>query len=437
MCLCDTLVPMTPNKIPSYVYILGTLIVCMALVVSYLFYSGIVVLNLNPDFDTSAKKAINNDAIFNEASFATDLKKLQGVEQTFEGIRAFFVTLAQEKGGVYAFEVLKRSVLPPNTDLHLMGHAVGDELYKQENFGGMKYCTHDFRNACSHSIVVGALLADGLSVFDKVNEVCKTAPGGPGAYTMCFHGFGHGVLAFTDYEVPKAVELCKKVGTAEYNYEEESQCIGGIVMEMYGGINDPATWEEKKDAYLSAEDPLKMCQADYMPENAKVMCYSYITPFIFDAAGAVNGNPRPEIYAKSFAFCDKAEEGANRRSCYGGLGKEFIVLAQDRDIRRIEDTPTDKLKLAASWCMLAEKDEAKDACLMSILDSIYWGGENDPEVSIRYCSNLEKGAIASSCFDHLFDITTYYQPDPKKREAICSAVPKEYTKTCESRILTQ
>jgi hypothetical protein len=252
---------------------------------------------------------------------------------------------------------------------------------------------------------------------------------------MCFHGFGHGVLAYTDYEVPEAVELCKKVGTPEYNYEEESQCIGGIVMEMYGGINDPATWEAKKDKYLSDTDPLRMCKADYMPENAKVLCYSYITPFIFDAAGAVNGNPRPEIYPKSFSYCDEVENDVQRESCYAGLGKEFIVLAQDRDIRRIEDTPSDKLQLAASWCMLAPKAEAQNACLMEILDSLYWGGENDPEVSIRYCSLLQDAGSKQACFDHLFEITTYYRPDYAGRQAICEAVPAEFSKQCSDILL--
>jgi hypothetical protein len=315
-----------------------------------------------------------------------------------------------------------------------MGHAVGDELYKQEGLEGMQYCTHDFRNACSHSIVVGALLAEGLSVFDRVNEICKNAPGGPGAYTMCFHGFGHGVLAYTEYEVPEAVKLCSKVGTEQYHKEEEAQCIGGIIMEMHQGVHDPEIWAQKKDKYLDPTKPLKLCQEDYMPELAKVLCYSYITPFIFDAAGAQGGNPTPEIYKESFAFCDGVENDAHREACYAGLGKEFIVLAQDRDIRRIEDTPDDLLQLAASWCMLAEKEEAQRACLTDILDSIFWGGENDFGVSVRYCSLLTPQSISDTCFLHLFQIASYYVPQPNRREDICSLVPENQKKQCSEKL---
>ena len=167
----------------------------------------------------------------------------------------------------------------------------------------------------------------------------------------------------------------------------------------------------------------------------KMLCYSYITPYIFDAAGATNGNPDPSIYTKSFTFCDAVENDNLRKSCYGGLGKEFVVLSQDRDIRRIEDTPDSKLQLSASWCALSDNTEAESACLLSILDSLYWGGENNPEVSIRFCSLLNAGEAKDACFSHLFEITTYYQNDQLIRKNICDAVPLAYQETCTEIIL--
>lgn len=406
--------------------IIGIGALFIGLLFSYLVATGGITFNfLKGDTQTE----------LSEAAFAKDIEALQNVEPGFAEIREFFVTLADEKGGVYAFEVLKRAPLPPNIDLHLLGHAVGDELYKQEGLDGMQHCTHELRNACSHSIVIGALLAEGLSVFDRVNEVCKKAPGGLGAYTMCFHGFGHGVLAYTEYEVPDAVELCKRVGTEEYHQEEYHQCIGGIVMEMHQGVHDPQLWEEKKEKYLSADDPLRLCQEAYMPEGAKVLCYSYITPYIFDAAGAVNGNPSPDIYPEAFAYCDEIEDDLHRKTCYAGFGKEFIVLAQDRDIREIEDMPDENMERAASWCLLAQRQEAQEACLVEILNSLYWGGENDADVSIRYCSLLDSDATKEACFEHLFEITSYYRPNEEEQAAICAAVPETYAQRCESVLL--
>lgn len=393
----------------------------------YLTKTG--VLQTKPDAAHGYMKPIS------EAAINADLERLKSVEPTFPAIRKFFVDLADQDGGVYAFEVLKRAQLPPNTDLHLMGHAVGDELYKQQGLEGMKYCTNDFRNACSHSIVIGALLKDGMKVFDEVNAICHTAPGGPGAYTMCFHGFGHGVLAYVNYEFSDGVKLCEKVGTPEYHNEEADQCIGGMVMEMFQGQNDPQAWAVKKDKYLSDDKPLQLCQADFMPADAKLLCFTYITPYIFQAAGAADGNPTPDMFKKSFAFCDPVTDKTLRLACYGGLGKEFIVLAQDRDIRNIADTSDDKLKLTLSWCDMATKEEAKTSCITSVVDSLFWGGENDFHGSVRFCSFMDTTAHKDSCFGHLFDIAIYYQHDPSVKKAICAAVPAAYQKTCTARLL--
>src|SRR5690606_38758677 len=130
-----------------------------------------------------------------EDAYAEAASIAQGA-RSFEDLAQRFEALAQEKGAAHAFEVLRRAEIPPNTDLHLMGHRVGDILYQQEGIGGIKYCTQDFRNACSHSIVVGALTEFGESALPQIREACLDAPGGPGAYTMCYHGLGHGVFAF-------------------------------------------------------------------------------------------------------------------------------------------------------------------------------------------------------------------------------------------------
>lgn len=364
-----------------------------------------------------------------------DLKRLEGIEQNFGTITSFFVELAREKGGVHAFEVLKVAEFPPDIDLHLLGHTVGDELFKQEGLEGMKYCTHDFRNACSHSIVIGALLEDGLGVFDVVNDVCKKAPGGPGAYTMCFHGFGHGVLAYTEYEIPDAIELCKRVGTEPYNDREYHECVGGAVMEMNGGVHDPEVWSAKFDKYINSENPIALCQAEYMPEETKPICYSYITPFLFDAAGGVHQDRDPEVFRKAFTYCDAAEPGINQDTCYSGLGKEFIVLVQDRDIRKIEDTPDEKLALAAEWCDLAGNERARDLCKLEILNSLYWGGENHYNVSLRYCGLLSPQQLKNECFARVIDFTTYYRSDREFREGLCGDIPNAYKTQCERVLL--
>jgi len=366
-----------------------------------------------------------------------NFEEIVALGDSFKDLSIYFTELAQNEGGVYAFSVLLEAPLPPNIDLHLLGHIVGDELYKQEGLDGMQYCTPDFRNACSHTIVIGALLETGDGVFDEINEVCKKAPGGRGAYTMCFHGFGHGVLAFNDYEVPDAVEMCKRVGTEPYRNREYVECVGGMVMEMVSGIHDRDVWEEKAKIYLADDNPLYLCSSDFIPEDSKAICYTYISPELFEAAGANQRSPTADDFSKAFEYCDTLDEGdmVGRNACYGGLGKEFVVLVQDRDIRDLSTMSDEQLETVTRWCDLAEYDLGIKACMSNALNSLYWGGENPIELPLRFCSLVSDNSMQNHCMNDLMNAASFYAPQGEYRETFCANLPEKYTQTCKKKLL--
>lgn len=417
---------LTNEQLKKCIYVLTSLLVVVGFLAS-LFNLGVIEIPIS--------SVELNKNIGNENAYERDIMAIQEVQPNFGDISSYFVTLSQKEGGAYAFEILKRAPLPSNTDLHLLGHIIGDEMFKQEGIEGMKYCTADFRNACSHTIVIGALLQDGLGVFDEVNEVCQRAPGGPGAYTMCFHGFGHGVLAYTGYDIPSAIELCSRVGTEKYGNNEFHQCVGGMVMEMHDGVHDPDAWLPQKEKFLDLDDPLKICQSDYMPDEAKYFCYVYITPYIFDAAGAQNGNPTPEIFSKAFSYCDDIKEEKYRLVCYGGLGKEFVVLAQSRDIRNVGQMKNEQLSQVVEWCELAAVEDGVRSCIFESQNSLYWGGENEYDVSIRFCSLMPNATREEVCFEHIFQNVAYYERNEAIKKEICEAVPNQYVEMCRAKLV--
>ncbi len=141
------------------------------------------------------------------SSSYSELEEINDKDLNFKELNTIFTNIAEAKGAEYAFEVLRRAELAPNTDTHLLAHVVGDILYKDEGIEGMVVCTQDFRNACSHSIVVGHLLENGENALGDIFKACEKAPGGSGAYGMCYHGLGHGVLAYTNYDLEKTVAL--------------------------------------------------------------------------------------------------------------------------------------------------------------------------------------------------------------------------------------
>ena len=401
----------------------------------FVLFFGITIFLLgslmqSEEITQNLKAFLSGGALYSEVEYLQDSSL-----RSFGELSTYFSTLAREKGGEYAFNVLKLAPVPPDIDMHLLAHVVGDILYAQEGLEGIKACTHDFRNACSHSIVVGLLLEQGETALDKIAQACYRAPGGSGAYTMCFHGLGHGVLAHTGYDLKKAVELCEKTGTSQYDYEESSQCVSGTIMEIIAGVHDPELWAKQRSKYFSAKDPLYPCTADFMPKTAQYLCYLYLTPHLFEAAGTNTWIPT----AKAFPFCDSIPltEPGNRDACYGGFGKEFIGFVADRDIRvsSLESITESQLKEIHELCLLADNRDGTMSCIRSAANSLYWGGENDRSIAIRFCSVIEDSFYQQGCFTNLIGSVNYYIKDPVYKREFCKEISTSYQQECQERLL--
>ena len=364
-----------------------------------------------------------------DPSAYTEVSYLAGKNLSFGELSSYFKKLAQEKGAEYAFNVLRVATLPPDTDLHLLGHVVGDELYKQKGLAGITICTNDFRNACSHSIVVGLLLEKGEGALPAIAQACRQAPGGSGAYTMCFHGLGHGVLAYAGYDLGRATALCGKTGTQG----EAPQCIGGTIMEMIsGGGHNPKQWAEKRAVYLKKTDPLSPCRSKFMPPDGRIFCLIYITPYLWEAVGGDIGHPSDKDFAASFTFCDtlSLDDVAGRDVCFGGFGKEFTTLANSRDIRNVDQMNEQQMRTVYDWCLLAKNKNGIASCVISAMNSLYWGGENNRAGAIRFCGVITDEYQQRSCFMGLIQSVRTYRSDIEYRQAFCKELPGSYTQEC-------
>ncbi len=367
-----------------------------------------------------------------------ELKLLSSQNLSFPELETFFKQTADLKGAEHAYAILRQAALPPGTDLHLLGHVVGDVLFKQQGADGIRICTQEFRNACSHSVVVGLFQDKGEAALPKIIDACRKAPGGSGAYTMCFHGLGHGILAYTGYDIPKTVEYCKKTGSDAFQNREYQECVGGAVMEIIsGGGHDHDKWTKQNQAYLIPDKPLGLClDRALIPSDAEQICLVYLTPFLFQAAGADLSKPTADNYEKAFTFCqaiDKAEH-TNRDSCFGGFGKEFVVLSQNRDIRKIDQMNNQQLTQIYDWCRLAQVQDGTAACVIYSVNSIFWGGENGRSTPIRFCGLIADNYQRNTCFVNLIGAVFYYRTDVAYRNTFCQELSDPYRSDCQRRL---
>lgn len=363
-----------------------------------------------------------------------EIREILSSGETFEEMEDFFKEVAEKKGPVYALDLLKVAPLPPETDVHLLAHAIGNILYKKYGLEGMKFCTEDFRNACSHSIVVGAFVERGAEAIPDIAEICRRAPGGKGAYAMCFHGLGHGVLAAEGYDLRSAVSLCRRAGSPEFNYIESAECVGGVIMESIDGVHDKEVWEKQRKTYFRDGDPLFPCyRGDWIPSNARDACFSYLTPHLWQAAGADLRNPTEADFEKSFMYCGAltGESDQYKEACFGGFGKEFVGLVKSRDIRNVAEMTDEQLATIYKWCLLAKDPIGIGACVRSALDSLYWGGENQPDAALAFCGVVKEDDLKVNCFEHLALIFNYYAGDKRfQLSKLCRRLPEELRARC-------
>jgi len=251
---------------------------------------------------------------------------------------------------------------------------------------------------------------------------------------MCFHGLGHGVFAGYGYEFPETIEFCKLTGTEEYNQREYIECFGGAIMEFTGGgAHDPELIKLSREKY--ATGPLEPCMSDAIPDELRSVCLTYLTPQIWEFAGISLGAPDEAKFGEAFALCEEIPEEQIewRKTCYSGFGKEFIPLAGQRDIRDISNYSNTDFARAIRWCGYAGNSQGEEWCINEGLDSIFWGGENNPDASFRYCSlvrEVTNKEYGNSCESKLAWNINFYIKDEDTKKSLCSRLPERLQEMC-------
>lgn len=362
-----------------------------------------------------------------------EVRELETVSFSQDQYEAYFLKLAEKRGARYAFDILRRAELPPVVNEHTVAHAVGNILYAQEGVGGMSACTQDFRNACSHAIVIQAFIENGAEASRHIQDACKNAPGGAGAYAICFHGVGHGLMAYLDYDFEAAVSRCvamtggEGAGTGRRFLSAREECVGGAVMELISGAHDSAAQEKAIPLYMPLEDPFRPCTDAYVPDALRTSCISSLTQRFFGYAGIAEELPDPAEYPQAIRACAHSDNETERVACYAGFGKEFVFFAVELtggDVAALSDTA---LQAIWHWCGYAEGGAGLAACASVAVDTLYWAGQNGGSVPSRFCSagpeNEKEG-----CFAALIEDIRYFAGG--RLNAACAALPQDIRPAC-------
>lgn len=229
-------------------------------------------------------------------------------ESDYKMIRDKYIALAQTEDPKRALAALREEIktnAPLLRSCHGLVHEIGHEAYEiYKDFGeAMKYQDEICNSGYLHGIIESHF-SSSTDLFAAMNSVCEKYPAGSFIGWECFHGVGHGVMYFTNDDLPRSIELC----TAYQTEFARSNCLNGAFMENFN-----ADQKLHVSQYLKASDPFYPC-GEQSEEN-KVHCYFYAPTYYL----SINSNK----YEQALKWCNTTEKGY-REMCATGVGSQAM-----------------------------------------------------------------------------------------------------------------
>jgi mono/diheme cytochrome c family protein len=313
-----------------------------------------------------------------------------------------FGNLAYEKGPKRALAVFTRMIdTDPTVHVcHRIAHAIGAGALAHYH-GKVGPAFADGSAVCWSGYYHGILerAFEGVSEQDLpavARRLCASHVVRRNTFTayQCVHGLGHGLMIYTGYDLPLALQTCDALATAW----DQTSCTGGVFMEnlqtSYGTTSE----------WLRDDDPLYPCPT--VAERDKLYCYLMVTSRILDVVGG--------DWQKTVDWCRKAETNWVA-TCFQSLGR-------DASGRSLQD-PSKILGICALAGGMARECIYGAARDITSMDA---GARR----STGFCAKAP-ARNRTYCFNGVGTILGGFSNHAGSRRAACrAAVPKRYWPDC-------
>ncbi len=267
------------------------------------------------------------------------------------------VALAQLRSDVQTNDALAGSC-------HLLAHSLGHEAYEQYHgfTEAMQYQDEICNSGYLHGVIESHFLASD-DVFAAMKTVC-TDSATTYAGWECYHGVGHGLMYYTENDLPKALSFCDQYA----ELEASNSCANGVFMENFNTDRNV-----HPSAYLSDDDLFYPCAEQTAHQSD---CYFYApTHYLAN---------HPNDYVGALAWCTEITNEA-KLSCTRGVGSE--VMKQN----------INQPEAVASICHRAQFDQI-EPCLqgMSSLIFFHYGNRTQAQQACEQLSMTDQTICATT-----------------------------------------
>ena len=212
-------------------------------------------------------------------------------------------------GPAAAVETLRR-IIGGDAECHQRAHEVGRVAFGVFGPAAFVLGSHGCQSGSLHGTIEALFAERGTAnLTEDVAALCSGEVNDFDRHN-CLHGVGHGIMAWTNYELHDALRLCDAVPVA---LDPES-CYSGVFMEnVVGGLS--GAMGHYTD-YLRPDDPVYPC--NIVADHYQPGCYFYQTSHMMRVL-----NYDVEAVA---ALCADAPE-PSRLHCFGSFGRDVATLS--------------------------------------------------------------------------------------------------------------
>lgn len=313
-------------------------------------------------------------------------------------------------------------------DGHVYAHVVGITAYDRNKDVGeiFRSCSPLFQSGCYHGVIQSYLqdVLDPSMSGDaaRINGVCQAYrddPAGQWLRFQCLHALGHGLTAFFNHDLPRALKACDALA----DEWDQRSCYGGAFMEnaLHGtGLHHASPQHHANPEHhahhsmsaepvefvpVKADDPHHPCSV--LEERYLAECYLMQTSVIL--------HQNQGSFEKAFGVCDAAP-AAMRPWCYQGLGR-------DVSSHTLQD-PEDSIRLCSlgdpryqPWCYVGLVKNFIDVTAKS-------------EQGLTFCPRVPGRASQLKCHEAVGEEVWILAFETDQRAALCVQADAEAQEAC-------
>ncbi len=229
-------------------------------------------------------------------------------ESTYEEQVTYFSALQKDHDTKTALAQL-RSEIKENDLLayncHDVAHTLGHEAFKiYADFGKAMELQDEICNSGYIHGVIEEYFSETTDVFEAMKTVCSPYPAGKFTSWECYHGVGHGLMYYTNNNLPKAISLCE----AYSGSFARGSCINGVYMENFN-----AGEKIHSSTFLKPDDLFYPCSDQAFGYKKDCYVYAPIRYLHF----------YPEDYVGALDWCNNAPL-AYQSTCASGVGSQAM-----------------------------------------------------------------------------------------------------------------